>query len=59
MDPRYSLKPDGNIPSSITLDVWTKFVLMCQNQMTKMNHCHMIVHIYRVLYLWGSEVYSN
>lgn len=51
MDPRYSLKPDGNIPSSITLDVWTKFVLMCQNQMTKMNHRHMIVHIYRVLYL--------
>ena len=56
MDPRYSLKPDGNIPSSITLDVWTKFVLMCNNQMTKMNHRHTIACMYCTLYLQSSEV---
>lgn len=55
--PRYSLKPDGRIPCSLTLDVWTKFVLMCQNQMTEMNHCRVIVCMYCTSYLQSSELY--
>lgn len=56
MDPRYSLKPDGNIPSSITLDGWTKFVLMCHDHMTKMNHWRTIVRTHWTLYLQSSQV---
>lgn len=59
MDPRYSLKPDGNIPSSITLDVWTKFVLMCYNQTTKMNQCHDCLYICIVLYIYKVVRYGT
>lgn len=59
MDPRYSLKPDGNIPSSITLDVWTKFVLMCYNQTTNMNQCHDCMYACMVLYIYQVVRYDT